>query len=240
MKKLTEEHKKHLSEAMKGNKNSLGYCHLEEARKKESETRKGANNPMFGKHHSEEAKQKMSENHKGHSISKETRRKISEANKGNKSMLGKHHSEECKRKISEAEKGHSVSKETRFKISKTLKGIHPSLETRLKLSELRKGSGNPNWQGGINPENERTRKGIEICLWKKAVFERDNFTCAKCGRNGGDLMVHHINNFADFPELRTSLENGTVLCNDCHNEFHKQFGKRNNTKEQLEKFLGER
>lgn len=170
---------------------------------------------------------------KGKIFYEEQREKMIEAHKGRPC------SEETCLKRSKALKGHSVSEETRFKISKTLKGMHPSLETRLKLSELRKGSGNTNWQGGINPENERIRKGIEIRLWKKAVFERDNFTCAKCGQSGGELKVHHINNFADFPELRTSLENGIVLCKNCHNKFHKQFGRKNNTKEQLEEFLGD-
>ena len=35
----------------------------------------------------------------------ETKRKIGEAQKGNKNWLGKHHTEETKRKLSEANKG---------------------------------------------------------------------------------------------------------------------------------------
>ena len=78
----SEEHKRKLSEALKGK--NKGKKHSEEAKRKMSESSKGKNK---GKKHSEEAK-----------------RKISEAKKGNKYFLGKKHSEETKRKISESEK----------------------------------------------------------------------------------------------------------------------------------------
>jgi hypothetical protein len=45
------------------------------------------------------------------------------------------------------------------------------------------------------------------------------------------------NNFAEFPELRTSIENGITLSEKAHKEFHKKYGFRNNTKEQLQEFL---
>lgn len=57
---------------------------------------------------------------KHHSVSEETKRKLSEAKRG------KHHpnSEETKKKISEAMKGHKVSEETKKKISEAHKGRH--------------------------------------------------------------------------------------------------------------------
>ena len=54
--------------------------------------------------------------------SEETRRKISEASKGNTYMLGKTLSEETKRKMSETRKGKIPSKETRRKLSEARKG----------------------------------------------------------------------------------------------------------------------
>ena len=71
----------------------------EETRKKLSEAQKGENNPMYGKHHSEETRNKMSEAKKGMQHSEETRKKMSEAKKGMQ------HSEETRKKMSEAKKG---------------------------------------------------------------------------------------------------------------------------------------
>ena len=55
---ISEEHKKKVSEASKGNKRALGYHHSEETRKKISEARKG-------KHRSDETKKKIAEASKG-------------------------------------------------------------------------------------------------------------------------------------------------------------------------------
>ncbi len=85
--------------------------------------------------------------------------------------------------------------------------------------------------------NERLRRRIEYKLWREAIFSRDNWTCQKCGERGGKLVAHHLYNFADFPKLRTSIENGTTLCKKCHIEFHKTYGLKNNTKEELEEFF---
>lgn len=101
-----------------------------------------------------------------------------------------------------------------------------------------KGKDNPNWKGGLTPEQTRIRNGIEIRLWREAVFARDNWTCQKCRDNeGGNLNAHHICNFADYPGLRTAISNGLTICIDCHRKFHKIYGKINNTQEQLEEFL---
>ena len=78
----------------------------------------------------------------------------------------------------------------------------------------------PNWKGGITPVNERIRKSLEYRLWRNEVFKRDNWTCQECDKKGGILNAHHIKNFVDFPELRTSLENGITLCEKCHRRLH--------------------
>ena len=84
------------------------------------------------------------EHHKLHNLGKkvsaETRKKMSESNKGeNNPFFGKHHSEETRLKLSEAFKGRTFSAEARKKMSEARKGKHPSAETRKKLSESRKG-----------------------------------------------------------------------------------------------------
>ena len=85
---------------------------------------------------SEETKRKISEKNKGKNKpprSKEHRKKLSEVNKG------KILSEETRKKISEAKNGTLVSKKTRQKISEASKGKIISEETRKKISEGHKG-----------------------------------------------------------------------------------------------------
>ena len=76
---------------------------------------------------------------KGVTRSEETKKKISEANKGritwNKGLTL---SEETRKKMSEAKKGKIVSEETRKKMSEAHKGLTLSAETRRKLSEAAK------------------------------------------------------------------------------------------------------
>ena len=55
-------------------------------------------------------------------MSEETKKKMSEAKKGNTCRLGTKHSEETKRKMSEAAKGRTSSEETKQKLSKSHKG----------------------------------------------------------------------------------------------------------------------
>ena len=92
--KHSEETRKKISEAQKGENNHMYGKHpSEETILKMSEAKKGENNHRYGKHHSEEARKKMSEARKG-------------KYKGEKHYLyGKHHSEETILKISEAQKG---------------------------------------------------------------------------------------------------------------------------------------
>jgi hypothetical protein len=93
------------------------------------------------------------------------------------------------------------------------------------------------WKGGITTTNVIIKTSPEYIAWRKSVFVRDSFTCQKYNTKGGKLCAHHINNFADFPELRLAIDNGITLSEKAHKEFHKKYGKKNNTKEQLEEFL---
>ena len=72
------------------------------------------------------------------------------------------------------------------------------------------------WQGGITNRNKLLRNRKEQKDWRKAIFERDNFTCQACGVRGVELHADHIKPFALFPELRLDLNNGRTLCVPCH------------------------
>jgi 5-methylcytosine-specific restriction endonuclease McrA len=74
----------------------------------------------------------------------------------------------------------------------------------------------PNWQGGITPEHRAIRASYATIKWRKAVFERDNYTCQKCGKHGGELNADHELPFALFPALRFEVLNGRTLCKPCH------------------------
>lgn len=249
-KHLSEEHKRNIGKAQRGEKSSRwGVAHTPEALQKISNASKGKNNPMYGKKHSDETRKKISEKAMGRICSEETRRKRSKAMKGRKRppfseewkrhisevRKGKALSEEHKRKISEGGKGKVTSDETKKKQSESKKGIPRSEEMKRKIT----GENNWNWKGGISSENDKIRGSIEYRLWREAVFARDSYTCQKTGIKGGRIEAHHIYNFADYPELRTSIKNGITLSEKEHKEFHKKYGKVNNTREQLDEFLSD-
>lgn len=163
-----------------------------------------------------------------------------------KSLLGNTHtkghklSDEHKKKCSLSLKGKKMplrTKEWRVNQSKKITGFKHTLEARKKMGDSHRGSKSSTWKGGVTSHNDIVRKSLEIKLWKKACLERDKSTCQKCKHVGGELCVHHINNFADFPELRSSIENGITLCKEDHLTFHSIYGKKNNTLIQLQNFL---
>jgi 5-methylcytosine-specific restriction endonuclease McrA len=53
-------------------------------------------------------------------------------------------------------------------------------------------------------------------MMQKQVFERDNYTCQLCGVRGVDLQVDHIQSWAEYVELRFSMDNCRTLCSKCH------------------------
>lgn len=105
------------------------------------------------------------------------------------------------------------------------------------LKGFNSGEKSPSWKGGVTSERDKLRHTQEMRYWRKECIERDNFTCQISGQSGGKLIVHHINNFADFPELRTLIENGITMSEKLHKEFHKKYGVKNNTIGQLEEFI---
>jgi len=80
-----------------------------------------------------------------------------------------------------------------------------------------KGEKNGGWKGG----NGRTgRDGEKYKTWRKAVMERDAYTCQECGKRSRRLHAHHIKEFAKYPELRYDVNNGKAVCVDCHRKIH--------------------
>ena len=106
-------------------------------------------------------------------------------------------------------------------------------------SENVRGVNHPNYNPELT-EKERTerREYTEYWDWRKAIYEKDNYTCQCCGDDRGhNLRAHHYMNYSEHKELRTDVNNGITLCDKCHRKFHKEYGSKNNTKKQIEEFI---
>ena len=118
-----------------------------------------------------------------------------------------------------------------------VKNPHTS-EQNKKIGEAQKGEKGNNWKGGVTPELIKARNSLEYKIWDSAVFVNNDYTDQKTGIRGGKLHAHHIYNFSSHPELRFDINNGITLSEKSHKKFHKKYGRKNNTREQLEEFLG--
>lgn len=167
----------------------------------------------------------------GRKLSLEHRAALSKAHKGKK------HSKEHRKNISLGSIGRITSEETRLKLSKAHKGQKPSIKcmeaarakhlgsksseaTRRKQSLAQLGSKHHAWKGGVSKPNTRIRNSIDMKIWREKVFSRDDYTCQKCDKRGGDINAHHIKPFCIYPDLRFDISNGLTVCIPCHNLIH--------------------
>jgi len=221
-----------ISKALKGIKRGRPS---EEHRKKISEALKGRPGTMKGKHFSLETREKMRKAATGRCVSNDTRKKLSIVNKE------KHLSKTHKKKLSIANKGKHLSEETKKKISKSLKGRKQpirSKETKRKISESKKGK--PPWNKGIIGEKSHFWKGgISFLPYafdfdaelKKLIKKRDKYICQLCQKRqiGKNLCIHHI----DYDKQNSSPDNLMSLCWSCH-------GKTNNHRKSWIRFFNQK
>ena len=87
-------------------------------------------------------------------------------------------------------------------------------------------------------ERFNTRCYPEYKDWRIKVFNKDKYTCQCCGKVGGNMNAHHLYSYSSCESLRLEVSNGMTLCEEnCHSAFHKTFGYKDNTKEQMEEFI---
>ena len=158
--------------------------------------------------------------HKGKIVSKETRKKQSEAKKGkytgehnpnygngdkirgeNNPMFGKKGKEHPKFGFKHTEEFRQNQSKRMTGENNPMFGIHNSREL------------SPNWNGGSSflsypPEFNKPLK--------QSILERDNYTCQcpDCEHLSERLEIHHI----DFDKKNNNPENLITLCNKCHNK----------------------
>ncbi len=113
-------------------------------------------------------------------------------------------------------KGLKMSKEFGMKISLANKRRKPLIGIpHLKM----RGANHYNWKGG-STHGERVKFRDTM---QKMVFKRDNYTCQLCKKRGVDLQVDHIQSWAEYVELRFSMDNCRTICAQCHYQI--TFGK---------------
>ena len=212
---------------------------------------------MKTKRYSKEWKRKVSRGwfkkgsvpwNKGISMSDESKIKLSNALKGKKPWnKGKPTPERIKKKLSALLKGRRRSPETEFKKGEFSGNKNPAKrkDIRIKISKAKKGKphlnqrgeNHPRWKGGLSSPNELFKKSLKYKIWRNKVFTRDNWTCQKCKQRRSPINAHHIHNFSQNHRLRISLNNGVTLCKTCHRDFHKKYGIKDNSYNQLQRFL---
>lgn len=83
-----------------------------------------------------------------------------------------------------------------------------------------RGKNHHNWKGGISKEHHTEREmamqTVEYKIWRRSVFERDNYTCQLCSKDGVKIEADHIKPWSSYPELRYEINNGRTLCKKCH------------------------
>lgn len=194
-------------------------------------TKESYNNPVLlaklrdyklGTHLSDETKQKMSVSHKGKlhgPMSIEQKRKISEARKGkamgNRNCIGRTPWNKGKVGVM-PEPWNKGTKGVVVSWNKGKKCPEISIRQLGKKLPQNMGENNVNWRGGVTPENEKARKSLQYKMWRRQVFERDDYTCQMCGERGGVLHADHDLPFSLFQDLRFELLNGQTLCVSCH------------------------
>jgi len=217
--KLSEEHKRKISEAMK--KNPTRYWLGKHRNKKTKEKLRIYALEQFKNGMPEETKKKISISNKGLKDSEETKKRKSIAvrkriksgdiylfKKGNKMRLG----------VTSWNK--NLTKETDERVAnyaKKKEGVKRSKETCEKLSNSLKGKyigkNANNWQGGKSFEPY----GLEFNnSLKEKIRKRDNYKCKLCNIDESKLKqklnIHHI----DYNKQNNSKDNLISLCLSCH------------------------
>ena len=111
---------------------------------------------------------------------------------------------------------------------------------RCRKCGLKKTSGknNCNYNPNLTDKDRIDRRLIKgYNDWVKDVYRKDNYLCQKCFKKVRRLNAHHIEAYAENPNLRLDINNGITFCQKCHNKFHSTYGKKDISRKHLDMFL---
>lgn len=116
------------------------------------------------------------------------------------------------------------------RIWRTPKGRIPW--NKNKRSPQTSGDKNGNWKGGITSLNQNVHHLFEYREWIRDIFKRDDFTCVKCKKRGGNIEADHypilFSEILKKYQIKSveeaircselwNIDNGRTLCLKCHN-----------------------
>lgn len=129
--------------------------------------------------------------------------------------------ETLKRKYATGERAAASGMAGKKHSAETIARMKQSARVRIEKHGMptpKYGSESHFWKGGVTKPNQLIRESAEYAKWRKAVFERDNYTCVLCGATKVKLNADHIKAFSQYPELRFDINNGRTLCEPCHRQ----------------------
>ena len=134
------------------------------------------------------------------SMSEETKKKISEAHRGNKYALGMKHTEEWKENARQRMLGNPNG----FKKGGNMGNKHFAwIEDRTQLAKYKNGNEYRN-----SPAHRE---------WSRQVKNRDGWICKISNDDcSGQVVAHHILSWREYAELRYEINNGITLCRFHH------------------------
>lgn len=106
----------------------------------------------------------------------------------------------------------------------TVKQLHKGKTCCNECSYINKCGENNYLYDSSRGDKERDRERSCIRKWRNEVYQRDDYTCQKCGKRGGNINAHHINGYSWDRKNRLNINNGITLCEECHKEYHTTYG----------------
>ncbi len=94
-------------------------------------------------------------------------------------------------------------------------------ERRLYCSQECKDNCPVYWKSTWPKGFEYTTPRKDQLQWREMVLENCNYTCQKCGSTETPLIAHHVDPVTNNPVESADVDNGTVLCEECHKWIHR-------------------